>query len=138
MDERTKQIIESLDKNIRLQLDEYDFFIKSLDFDIDQDFTEFCKLYDGAQGFLSSSNYLQLWNIDDIITLNPYYVDIEECNNLYFFGSNGSNLGFAFNKENDEIVSIDFLEISLVKPKFLSNNFYSFLKDYSSYDFNLK
>ena len=68
-----------------------------------------------------------MWALEDILALNPYYEDVKECENLFFFGSNGSNTGFAFNKIDGIIVSINFLDILDREPDFISKTFESFL-----------
>ena len=118
--------------NFNLEPDEakYKVFLNSIDFKIDKDFIEFYKNHNGAEGYLNSGSYINLWNIDDMLALNPYYDYVEKCENIYFFGTNGSNLGLAFDKKSGGIISIDFLEISIVEPNFISNKFIDFINHY--------
>lgn len=100
---------------------------RKIDFAIDLDYLDFIKKHDGSEGFLNENTFIQFWNIDDLIALNPYYEDVEKCGKLFFFGTDGSNLGFAFSKLDSTIVSIDFLEILDKDPDFVSKTFISFL-----------
>ena len=37
----------------------------------------------GAEGPINS-NYIILWSIEDLLSLNPYYEGVEECDNIFF------------------------------------------------------
>lgn len=122
-----KEILSKLNKNDEPSDMVYSSFLKKIDFDIDKDFVEFVKSYNGAEGVISENDYIILWNIDDIISLNPYYEGVKECEELFFIGTNGSNLGYAFDKKSGKIVSIDFLDISKDQPYVIADTFLSFL-----------
>lgn len=122
-----EDIIAKLDKNPPPGESAYLSFMNKIDFKADEDFILFIKEYNGAEGFLNEDTFVLFWNIDDIIALNPYYVEIQDCDSLFFFGSDGSNLGYAFDKKKGNIVAIDFLEISERTPEIISENFESFL-----------
>jgi hypothetical protein len=61
------------------------------------------------------------------LSLNPYYEGVEECDNIFFFGSDGSNYGFGFLRNSGEVVGIDFLVISHKKPVPIAVSFELFL-----------
>jgi hypothetical protein len=65
---------------------------KKIDFEIDDDYLDFIKRFNGAEGFLGQDSFVLFWNIDDLLALNPYYEDNEESEKLFFFGTDGSNL----------------------------------------------
>jgi hypothetical protein len=102
-------------------------FIGSLDFKVDPDLIEFITHCDGAEGFISDDSFIQMWRLEDVLSLNPYYDDIEECKDLLFFASDGSNLGFAVDKRTGEFVAIDFLDIGMNPPKTIGSSFRDFL-----------
>lgn len=118
--------LEKLNKNTSPNEDELNTLLMKIDFSIDKDYLLFINRYNGAEGFISKENYVLLWNIQDLIALNPYYEDEPQCNNYFFFGSNGSNLGYAFDKIKGGIISIDFLEIGSVEPFFIAKSFGAF------------
>ena len=127
MANRLRELISELNKNEPPDESAYSLFVESLDFVIDKDYASFLEDCNGAEGILGKSNYIVFWCIEDLVSLNPYYEDIKECEELFFFGSDGSNLGYAFKKSNGGIVSIDFLDISQVEAEYLSDNFFSFI-----------
>lgn len=102
-------------------------FMNSLDFNVDPDLIEFITQCDGAEGFVSDDSFVQIWRLEDVLSLNPYYEDIEECKDLFFFGSDGSNLGFAVDKHSGNFVAIDFLDIGMKPPQTLGSSFRDFL-----------
>jgi hypothetical protein len=128
MEEELIALISVLNKNESPSSAVFLAFLESLDFTVDKDFIDFIQSFNGAEGFIGKSDYLILWEIDDLMSLNPYYIDNKECEGLYFIGSNGSNFGYAFDKSTGKIVGIDFLEISEVQPELISNTFISFLR----------
>ncbi|MGE3467928.1 MAG: SMI1/KNR4 family protein [Pyrinomonadaceae bacterium] len=99
-----------------------------LDFKVDPDFIKFVSRCSGAEGFISGGNYLQIWSVEDMLALNPYYPDNLESHRLFFFGADGSNLGYAFDKTTSEIVSIDFLDIGDRQPTSLAKTFFEFIE----------
>jgi len=109
----------------------FKLYWKKIDFQIDKDYLGFIKKHNGAEGFLSRDNYLLLWNVEDLTALNPYYKDDPECKNYFFFGSDGSNLGYAFDKSNSDVIAIDFLEIGTTEPKFIATSFKLFINKLS-------
>jgi len=127
MKEIIKNILKTTNKNSAPTEQLYFELQEKIDFEIDNDYLEFIKEHNGAEGFLNENSFIQLWAIEDILALNPYYEDVKECENLFFFGSNGSNTGFAFNKIDGIIVSINFLDILDREPDFISKTFESFL-----------
>lgn len=117
---------EILEMNFHFEINVWNEYSKKLDFIIDKDYVDFLKQSNGGK-LLSSNLYLEFWRLEDIIMLNPYYEDVDECKKLFFFGTDGSNLGYGFNKKTGYIVCIDFLEIGYSVPKILANNFKEFL-----------
>jgi hypothetical protein len=125
------KLIETLDKNSQSSDEIYFELLAKINFQIDIDFLEFIKKHNGAEGYIGGDNFLLFWTIEQLIALNPYYEEVEECKKLFFFGTDGSNLGYAFEKETGKIISIDFLDISTVNPDFISDSFELFLEKIS-------
>jgi hypothetical protein len=121
------EAIQKLHCNAAPTNEEIKILTEKLDFDLDKDFLGFLTACDGGEGFVSENKFLQMWTIRQIMDLNPYYPDISICNELYFFGSDGSNLGFAIDKHYGTVVSIDFLEIGQAEPHFEGASFRDFL-----------
>ena len=125
------EYLDKLKKNDVPDKDSFHALLKKDDFGIDIDYLEFIKKHNGAEGFLSNDNYILLWNVQDLIALNPYYKDEPKCTNYFFFGSDGSNLGFAFDKKNKNIIAIDFIEIGITEPEFIATSFKLFINKLS-------
>jgi hypothetical protein len=127
MNKDIEKKIEQLNKNEAPDNNDYSLLLKKIDFDIDKDFLEFIKNHNGAEGNIGSNRYILFWNTEQLISLNPYYEDDTKCEELFFFGTDGSNLGYAFDKKNKKIVSIDFLDISQIQSDIIADTFLSFL-----------
>ncbi len=127
-----ENLISQLDKNLPPIESSYLSLINKIDFKIDEDFVLFMREFNGAEGFLNNDSFILIWNIDDIIALNPYFLDVKACVSLFFFGSDGSNLGYAFDKKNGTVVAIDFLEIMEKEPEIVGENFESFLLKFAN------
>ncbi len=106
--------------------------LRKLDFRMDTDYISFIKTKNGAEGLIGNNSYVLLWNIEELIDLNPYYEGGVDCKELFFFGSDGSNFGYAFDKKSGEIVGIDFLNISNEQPQIIANSFELFLQTLSN------
>ena len=106
---------------------EFSSLLNKIDFNIDEEYVNFIKIYNGGEGCFENGKCVLFWQIRDIINLNPYYKFIKECENLFFIGSDGSSLGYAFNKQNEKIVSIDLLDIGVESPVQIANSFEKFL-----------
>ena len=126
-----KQIIHTtlnlLNKNIVPAHENIKLLLDTIDFTLDEDYLDFMIETNGAYGNISEEQYLILWKIEEVIMSNPYYNDIEECKNLFFVGSNGGNLGYAFLKANGKMTSIDFLDIGERDPEIIADSFSDFL-----------
>ena len=119
--------LETLKKNALPGVDAFNALLKKIDFLIDKDYLDFIKEHNGAEGFLSDDNFILFWNVEDLIALNPYYKHDPESNNYFFFGSDGSSLGYAFDKINNNVVAIDFYEFGTTKPKRMADSFKLFI-----------
>lgn len=105
----------------------YQQLLDKIDFNIDEDYLDFIFKYNGAEGDIGSEAYLSLWDIENVLVCNPYYEDVEECKDLFFFGTEGSNYGYAFEKINGGVIGIDFLDIGNIPPNKIANTFKDFL-----------
>jgi hypothetical protein len=130
-----KKIIEILEQLHKLTLPDnvaYSALLQKIDFNIDKDFLEFIQTYNGVVGNIGENNYIHLWNAEEITKSNPYYEDSNDCKNIFFFGSDGASLGYAFDKKSGQIVSINFYDIDEIQPDAIAGSFESFLNKLSS------
>lgn len=94
--------IEILTKGLRKgsSISQADFIedTEKMDFPLPDDYSEFIKCSNGAEGFIGS-NFLRLWKVEDLDTVNADY-SVDECAPGYFvFGSNGGGSAYAFDKK---------------------------------------
>ncbi|HLK30773.1 MAG TPA: SMI1/KNR4 family protein [Puia sp.] len=101
--------------------------LEKIDFTIDKTFLHFMKNYNGASGCIDGGKCFNIWQIEDILKLNPYYDFIEQSKSLFFFGSNGSSFGYAFNKLDSSIIGIEYLDIGTIDPEIIASSFDAFL-----------
>jgi len=120
-----------LNKNPPPNPDQLSNLINKIDFAIGNDYWDFIKNHDGAEGFLNDTNFIQLWGIDNLIALNPYYPNDPTCEELFFFGTNGSNLGYAFDKKTGGIISLDFIDIGVENPTATASSFTELINNLS-------
>lgn len=128
MDNNIDLLLSSFTKNDLPSHSLYTKFIETIDFDIDGEYLKFVSKYNGAEGSIGKDGYLSLWDIENVIACNPYYDDVEDCLNLFFIGTDGSNYGYAFEKNSGKIVGIDFLDIGEIEPLSIANSFIDLLR----------
>jgi hypothetical protein len=130
------KIINSLNKNIAPNDNEYSALLSKIDFKIDSDFLEFIKKYNGAEGEIGDLNYINFWDVQTIINQNPYFKDEEEktSEKFFFFAGDGGDYGYAFNKDDGTIIGINYLDIGYEPPKIIAKSFKEFLDKLSKSD----
>ena len=93
-----------------------------------KDYIEYISKNNGFSGDLNGE-YCDLWKLEDIISLNEVYKVQEFFPNLIYFGSNGGDEAYAFDKSNNMcIVSISFISNEKDK-KIIANNFKEFINN---------
>ena len=74
-----------------------------------QEYIKYMEITNGYAGMIKEE-YYDIWKLEDIITSNNDYHVQEFFPNLIYFGSNGGDEAFAFDKSNNmSIVSIPFI-----------------------------
>ena len=86
--------------------------------------------YNGAEGSIGENSYLVIWSIEDIISLNEEYGVFEFTPEILYFGSDGGDMAYAFDRRNSavKIVEIPFESISVNDAVTLSDDFDDFIK----------
>ena len=108
------ELIEEIEKNLKITLP--------------KDYIEYFNENNGFTGVLNEK-YYDLWKLEDIISLNEEYKVQEFFPNLVYFGSNGGDEAYAFDKSNNMcIVSIPFIG-SEEDKKIIANNFREFINN---------
>ena len=82
---------------------------ETINIKLPQDYIEYMKKNNGYTGIIND-DYYDIWRLEDIISRNSDYQVQEFFPNLIYFGSNGGDEAFAFDKSNNmSIVSIPFI-----------------------------
>lgn len=93
------------------------------------DYLDFMLNSNGGEGPIGPSNYLSLWKMEDIAKLNKDYDVGLYAPGYLIFGSDGSGTAYAFDKEKGDIVSFQFIGMTMEdNAQFLGNSFVSFLQ----------
>ena len=88
-----------------------------------QDYIKYMEENNGYTG----DNYYDIWKLEDIIKRNADYKVQEFFPNLIYFGSNGGDEAYAFDKSNNmSVVSIPFIGTEADK-KIIADSFSNFI-----------
>lgn len=96
-------------------------------------YKDFLLYSNGAEGTIGPSYYLSLWSIEDIKDLNDEYGVSDFTPGLIYFGSDGGDIAFAFDIQNDySIVEFPFESIHIEDAKFIGKDFDEFIRQLSN------
>ena len=101
---------------------------KQIKYEFPNDYTDFLKISNGAEGFLGDS-YINLWSVEDLPTLNESYQVNIYAPGLILFGSNGGGEAFALDTRSETItyVQVPFIGMDLESIEEISDSFLGFL-----------
>src|SRR5262249_34861594 len=77
------------------------------------DYVAFLRASNGAQGMLSSDEYIDLWPVEEVPKLNLSYQFPEYCPEVVAFGSNGGGEAFVFRRSNAHIAIVPFIGMAI-------------------------
>lgn len=98
----------------------------TFDIKLPKDYIEYIENNNGYTGMIDG-DYYDIWNLEDIIARNSDYRVQELFPNLVYFGSNGGDEAYAFDKSNNMcVVSIPFIGTEEDK-KVIADNFNDFI-----------
>ena len=97
------------------------------------DYIEFMKYSNGAEGPIGEQEYIVLWTIEEIPKLNKAYRVEDFAPGLLLFGSDGGGEAYAFDTTPNEmpIVQVPFVGMSLKEAIWRGNSFLEFLSSLS-------
>lgn len=129
MDIEIKKLTNEMNYNNPTTQSEIDKVEKEYNVSFPSDYKKFILESNGAEGPIGKDNYLVIWPINEIIELNIEY-DVEAAQpGLIYFGSDGGDMAYAFDKTNNmTIVGIPFISIDINEKEILGNNFKEFLQ----------
>jgi hypothetical protein len=84
----------------------------------------------GLEGFLNDANYLILWPVEQLPELNRCYRFSELLPELWLFGSNGGDAGYAFDTRHEPmpVKEVPFIGMSRVEAKTVASSFEGFIE----------
>jgi len=78
-----------------------------------ESYVQFLRQMNGGEGFIGNE-YIILWPVEQLLTMNAAYEVSEYAPDLFLFGSNGGGEAYAFDKRsNQAIVIVPFVEWTL-------------------------
>jgi hypothetical protein len=108
---------------------EFNRLLAELDIILPDDYMEFLNIFNGCEGVLTESIYLQLWSLNDLKCNNEMYEVMEFAPELLLIGTDGGDTAFAINREDLSFVEVPFIGMSLTDAAFLGNNFVEFIEN---------
>jgi hypothetical protein len=115
--------------------EELDKLILSLPFSLPNDFIDFLRFSNGAEGDIGN-NYLVIWRAEDLVPFNKSYSVNLNAPGLFLFGSDGGGEGFGFDYRAGKLIVVDIpfvgMDWKLARKK--GNNFMDFLRNLKNID----
>ena len=130
MNESMKKMLHDVELNNPAEKEEIEKVEKELSIVFPKNYKNFMIESNGLEGEIGEISYLVIWSIDEIIELNEEYEVEEYMPNLIYFGSDGGDMAYAFDKENNmEIIEIPFDSIHIEDKELLGKNFEEFIQN---------
>lgn len=76
-----------------------------------QDYRVFLMESNGFEGFVGPDSYVSMWQVEDLSQMNEAYGVSEFCPGLTLLGTDGSDSGYGFVREQGEV---RYVEVPLV------------------------
>lgn len=95
-----------------------------------KDYLDFMRRHAGGAGPVGSKSYITLWPLEEIISAAEELETERYAPGLLFFGGDGGNEGFAFDRQQAgwPIVSVPLIGMSRKEMKFVAATFTEFIK----------
>ena len=105
-------------------------FEHEANFTIPREYREFLTVTDGGEGFLQDESFVQLWPVDELVSLNKAYQIEEYCPGLLLYGSTGGGEAFAFDRRSKsaEILALPFIGMEESAIEKVAPDFAAFIK----------
>lgn len=91
-------------------------------------YMEFMRFSNGAEGSIAECSYLVIWPIEEIISLNELNAVRDVAPELLLFGSDSGSTGYAFDTSSADmpIVQVDLILTDVREP--VASTFFEFLE----------
>lgn len=116
----------TIEKNPPTPAKDLDVFEKSIDFALPPGFIDFYRTSNGAE-ISTSRQYVQLWAITEMISLNQgYNIDLY-APEFFMFGSDGGDTTYAIERSSGDIYEMPFIGMSKEEAIFICSTFGDFI-----------
>ena len=95
--------------------------------DLPEDYIEFMTEYNGGVGFIASS-YIDLWSIENIGQLNPYFPEDNFSKQVIIIGTNGSGTLYGYDLLEKIFFETDEYEMEREQVKKSGANFLELIR----------
>ena len=93
------------------------------------DYVDFITAYNGGVGFIGESDsYLDLWTLDNILQLNPYFPEEDFSKEVVIIGSDGSGTLYGYDLLNKSFFETDEFQMSRKEAIKCGNSFLDMIK----------
>ena len=94
-----------------------DDLVARLGYDLPDDYLQFMRTSNGAEGAMSESSYLVIWPVEEVISLNEANAVQDFATQLLLFGSDSGSRGYAFDigSPGMPIVSVDLILTEVIE-----------------------
>lgn len=91
------------------------------------DYKVVLKRYNGIEGFIGSTEYIMLWSVEQISSLNARYQVRDYAPGILLVGTDGGDNGYGRDKATGKFGSIPLIGMSRSKFKEIGSTFEAFL-----------
>lgn len=102
------ELTRNLEKNEAILLHDLSNHVEALDCNFPADYLDFMALHNGAEGDMIES-WLQLWPIEQLLSINEGYAVAEYLPEIILIGSNGGGEAFGIRKRGGTFIQVPFL-----------------------------
>jgi hypothetical protein len=98
-------------------------------YELPEDYVSFIHEFNSAEGSLGSTQYVALWSVEELESLNEGYSTEEFWPGVLFFGSDGGGMGYAFDfrEQSSPILTIPFDSIDPEDTQRIADTFTEFM-----------
>lgn len=131
MDKNLKNLINKMELNQPTTREMLEDIGIKLGIKLPDQYVEFMLESNGAEGNVGTKSYLSIWSAEQIVQLNEEYAVNEFTPGLVYFGSDGGDMAYAFDKRENEsplVVEFPFESIHIEDAKLCGKTFAEFLQ----------
>lgn len=131
MNQRILELTIDLEKTRAASQDALTQLESELGLRLPDDYKEFMRLTNGAEGRVSKRSYVIIWPVEEIVRYNKGYAVEEFAPGLLLFASTGGGMAYAFDTRDPRlpVVEVPFIGMSLNSAKQCGASFTEFLEN---------